>query len=315
MISSETKKKIAIIGSANVDMAIKMERFPKPGETIIGGDFIMNLGGKGANQAVAAARLGGDVNFMCRLGDDKFGKRSIREYQEEGIRTNNIIVDQQRSTGVALIYLNDMGENKIVVASGANNGFTKQEIERAETLFTNAEIIVLQLEIPSEIVGHILGIAKRNGTKVILNPAPAKKLPESYYKDLYLITPNENEVKELTGISVNNKSSATEAASKFRDWGVQNVVITLGDKGAFLSNDDYTGYITTLDVDAVDTTAAGDIFNGALAVSLIQHTKWEEAVNFACTAAALSVTKNGAQSSAPTVNEIERFIDGQKKVT
>lgn len=299
---------IIVAGSANVDMVIKTEKFPEPGETIIGGKFFKFAGGKGANQAVAASRLGGDVTFICKVGDDDLGRSSIENYKAEGINTDHVLIDEKEPTGVALITVNKNGENKIVVAPGANANLTKEEIVKNTELLSQAKLIVLQLEIPLETVGQILDLAEQKGIKVILNPAPAHPLPASYFKGLYLITPNETEVKQLTGISIKNRETAGEAVNKFRNTGVENVVITLGEKGAFISTGEYTGFISAPDVTVRDTTAAGDVFNGALAVALTEGRSWEAAVTFACTAAALSVTKDGAQSSAPTVKELRRFL-------
>ncbi|MFH5884675.1 ribokinase [Halalkalibaculum sp. DA3122] len=305
------EENIVVIGSANVDMVVKTDEFPKPGETIIGGRFFKFAGGKGANQAVSAARLGGNVTFICKVGDDDLGRSSIENYKEEGINTDNILIDNEEPTGVALITVNKKGENKIVVAPGANSTLTVNEIEQLSDLISSASVIVLQLEIPLEIIGQVLTIAKQNDTRVILNPAPAQKLPNSYYKGLYLITPNETEVEQLTGVRITDQSTANEAANKFRDMGIQNVVITLGEKGAFLSAGEYSEFVSAPQVNVKDTTAAGDVFNGALAVALTEKRSWKEAIVFACKAAALSVTKNGAQSSVPTVTEIETLTNGQ----
>jgi ribokinase len=307
------EKKIVIVGSANVDMVVKAERFPEPGETLLGGDFYMLPGGKGANQAVATARLGGDVSFMCRVGDDEFGKRSIEGYENESISTDHVIIDSERPTGVALISVNEAGENKIVVAPGANNGFSKQEVEAAYPLFAEADIVVLQLEIPLETIGQILNFTKKNKIKVILNPAPAQELPEWFYKGLYLLTPNETEAEQLTGISIRGEYSALKAAKRFRLMGAKNIVITMGAKGAFIFTEEYTGLIQAPETIVEDTTAAGDIFNGALAVALTQNKPWKEAVQFACYAAALSVSKIGAQSSAPTREELRHFTTNLSK--
>ncbi len=301
------KKSILVIGSSNTDMIIKSERFPDPGETILGGDFYMLPGGKGANQAVAAARLGGEVSFICRVGDDQFGKRSIQVYQEEHISTDNIIIDPEERSGVALISVNGDGENKIVVASGANNGFKEEEIENVYKIISRADYVILQLEIPVSIVGKIIQFSKRTDTNIILNPAPAQKLPDWFFDDLFLVTPNETETEILTGITVCDELTAKKAALWFQNKGVRNVVITLGKNGSYLVTSNEAYAISTPNVDTIDSTAAGDVFNGALAVALANGQSFKQAVNFASIAAALSVKKIGAQSSCPTLEDVLAF--------
>ena len=301
------RKSILVIGSSNTDMIIKSERFPDPGETILGGDFYMLPGGKGANQAVAAARLGGEVSFICRVGDDQFGKRSIQVYQEERISTDNIIIDPVERSGVALISVNGDGENKIVVASGANNGFKEEEIENVYKIISRADYVILQLEIPVSIVGKIIQFSKRTDTNIILNPAPAQKLPDWFFDDLFLVTPNETETEILTGINVCDELTAKKAALWFQNKGVRNVVITLGKNGSYLVTSNEAYAISTPNVDTIDSTAAGDVFNGALAVALANGQSFKQAVNFASIAAALSVKKIGAQSSCPTLEDVLAF--------
>lgn len=301
------RKSILVIGSSNTDMIIKSERFPDPGETILGGDFYMLPGGKGANQAVAAARLGGEVSFICRVGDDQFGKRSIQVYQEERISTDNIIIDPVERSGVALISVNGDGENKIVVASGANNGFKEEEIENVYKIISRADYVIMQLEIPVSIVGKIIQFSKRTDTNIILNPAPAQKLPDWFFDDLFLVTPNETETEILTGINVCDELTAKKAALWFQNKGVRNVVITLGKNGSYLVTSNEAYAISTPNVDTIDSTAAGDVFNGALAVALANGQSFKQAVNFASIAAALSVKKIGAQSSCPTLEDVLAF--------
>lgn len=301
------RKSILVIGSSNTDMIIKSERFPDPGETILGGDFYMLPGGKGANQAVAAARLGGEVSFICRVGDDLFGKRSIQVYEEERISTDNIIVDPKERSGVALISVNGDGENKIVVASGANNGFKEEEIENVYKIISRSDYVIMQLEIPVSIVGKIIQFSKQTDTNIILNPAPAQKLPDWFFEDLFLVTPNETETEILTGINVSDELTAKKAALWFQNKGVRNVVITLGKNGSYLVTSNEAYAISTPNVNTIDSTAAGDVFNGALAVALANGQSFKEAVNFASIAAALSVKKIGAQSSCPTLEDVWAF--------
>lgn len=298
------KDKIVVVGSVNIDMVVKSNKFPEAGETLIGGKFFKFPGGKGANQAVAAARLGGDVIFVCKVGDDDFGKHSVQLYETEGINTDYVLIDHQNPTGVALISVNGAGENKIVVAPGANSGFSLKDIGVFEGILSEAAIIVLQLEIPIKIIVKIVELAAQFGVRVILNPAPVQKLSRSVFEDLFLITPNEIEAKHLTGITIEGKETVRKAAQSLQAMGVKNIVITLGKQGAYMLTNEHTGFISTPKVKAIDTTAAGDIFNGALAVGLTQGRIWQDAVKFACRAAAVSVTKNGAQSSAPSLEEV-----------
>ncbi|MFN4147738.1 MAG: ribokinase [Runella sp.] len=296
--------KILVVGSSNTDMVVKTERFPQPGETIIGGHFFMFPGGKGANQAVAAARLAGDVTFVCKVGNDIFGKNAVEGFVKEGINTDYIFTDPTEPSGVALITVNAQGQNEIVVASGANGTLSESDITKIIPQIDEASIVLMQLETPLSTVEFVSQWAAQKGKKVILNPAPAQKLPEKFYKSLYLITPNETETQILTGIQVTDSSTALQAAELLRRWGVQNVIITMGASGVFVLTDDFTGQISAPIVKAVDTTAAGDVFNGALAVALAKGRGWEEACQFACRAASISVTRMGAQASAPYLHEL-----------
>jgi ribokinase len=301
------KQKIVVVGSSNTDMVVKAHHFPQPGETILGGDFYVFQGGKGANQAVASARAGGNVVFICKVGNDAFGNSAIQHYQQEGIDVNAIVIDDAAPTGVALITLNAEGENTIVVASGANALLSKEVISNAAFVFNDASYIITQLETPIETIEYLAVIARAEGKKLILNPAPAASIPAIILDGLFLITPNESETALLTGIHVKDETTAKEAVNIFKDKGVQNVIITLGSKGAYVACSDFEGFIPAYKVKAVDTTAAGDVFNGALVVALAENLTWKEAVEFASKAAALSVTKLGAQTSAPYLNEIITF--------
>lgn len=299
------KNKIVVIGSSNTDMVLKTKRFPSPGETILGGDFFIFQGGKGANQAVAAARLGGGVTFICKVGNDVFGNNAIQHYANEGIDVSGILMDTNAPTGVAVITVNDQGENCIIVASGANALLSVNDIENEINVLEKAAWIITQLETPLPVIEYLSTYAKEHKKHLILNPAPALELPHAVYEGLFLITPNENEAELLTGIAVQDEHSAKKACDIFKSRGVQNVIITLGSKGAFVDSETYQGIIETYQVKALDTTAAGDVFNGALVVALAEGMFWKEAVQFACKAAAISVTKMGAQISAPTRIEIE----------
>jgi len=299
--------KIVVVGSSNTDMVIKTERIPKPGETIIGGDFIMAAGGKGANQAVAAARLGGEVTFIARVGTDIFGNQALKGFQKEGIVTDYIVEDEENPSGVALIFVDRKGENSIAVASGANGRLSKEDVEVAEEKIADAHVLLLQLEIPMDTVHFAARVASELGTKVILNPAPARELDDLLLRVVTVLTPNESETEILTGIKVQDDQSAKEAADHLRSKGVPNVIITMGSQGSFLCADDKVVMIPTRKIAAVDTTAAGDAFNGALAYAIAKGEAMDDAVRFANSAGAFSATKLGAQPSVPTYDELRKF--------
>ena len=295
--------KILVIGSSNTDMVIKTSKLPAPGETILGGTFLMNPGGKGANQAVAASRLGGKVTFITKRGNDLFGNQAVGLLMREGIDTGYVVKDPQLPSGVALITVDEAGENSIVVAPGCNGNLIIDDIP--EDIFDDGkfEILLLQLEIPVETVEYTAIKANEKGLKVILNPAPAQPLSANLLKHVWLITPNETEAEILTGISISDISSAGEAATVLQKKGVKNVIITLGADGAYVKSESYTGMIPGITINAVDTTAAGDVFNGALAVALAEGKDLRDAVKFSNRAASISVTRMGAQASAPYRHE------------
>ena len=295
---------ILVIGSSNTDMVIKSSRLPAPGETILGGDFLMNPGGKGANQAVAAARLGGSVNFITKVGIDIFGQAALEGLERHGINITYINKDENTPSGVALIMVDGQGENSISVALGANNTLSKSDLDNANKAFEKADYVLMQLEIPLEAIQYATQLAFINKAKVNLNPAPAQNLPDDLVAKLYCITPNETEATLLTGIKVTDDASAHQAALALRAKGVSNVIITMGSKGAYILNDELATLIPTEKVNAVDTTAAGDTFNGALVVGLSKGWGFLEAITFANKAAAYSVTKMGAQASTPTLEDL-----------
>jgi len=294
---------IIVIGSANTDMVVKSKTLPLPGETILGGTFFMNAGGKGANQAVAAARLGGNVTLVAKVGQDIFGKQTIVGLQQEHINTDYVFETAASPSGTALIMVNDEGENCIVVAPGANAELLPADIAKLKDL-SAAEIILLQLEIPMETIAAVVKIAKNNQQKVIINPAPAQLLDDTLLDGLFLITPNETEAALLTGIKVQDEATAAKAAAIFLSKGVQNVIITLGKQGAYFQNNNLKFTTAAPIVKAVDATAAGDTFSGAIAVALTEKMTWEKAIQFAVQAAAVSVTRMGAQASVPYRNEL-----------
>jgi ribokinase len=298
------KPSIVIAGSSNTDMVIKADHLPKPGETILGGTFFMNAGGKGANQAVAAARLGGNVTFIAKTGDDIFGKQAVRSFEEEGIDVSCIITDNEHPSGVALITVDSKGENCIVVAPGANAELSVKDIVQASTKIEAAAIVLIQLEIPIETVEYIAGIANSKKIKVVLNPAPACKLSDELLRKISVITPNQKEAEMLTGIEVTDTASAEKAALSLHDKGIETVILTLGAQGAMILHNGEFHFVEVPKVKAVDTTAAGDIFNGALVTALAENIEMKTAVEFACKAATISVTRLGAQASAPFRNEL-----------
>jgi ribokinase len=298
---------IVVVGSSNTDMVIKTAHLPAPGETILGGTFFMNAGGKGANQAVAAARLGGAVTFVAKVGNDIFGREAVQLFEKESINTSFVVTDLQKPSGVALITVDEKGENCIAVASGANAALYKEDVEPALEKIEYAGVVLMQLEVPLDTVIYVAEEAAKKGKKVILNPAPACALPDALYPHISIITPNETEAGMLTRIRVTNEETAKEAAFVLRKKGVDTVIITLGAKGALILERETFTLVPSIPVKAVDTTAAGDIFNGALAVALAEGKELAKAVAFACKAAALSVTKLGAQASAPYRDEVEDF--------
>ena len=300
--------RILVLGSSNTDMIIKLDRIPRPGETILGGEFVTAPGGKGANQAVGAARAGGQVTFVARVGRDMFGEQAVAGFVRDGIAVDYVFRDPAAPSGVALIFVAKDGENSIAVASGANANLSPADVMKARPAFADASVLLMQLETPLATVQAAAELAAQRGLRVILNPAPARPLPDKLLRLVSILTPNETEAELLTGIAVKNDRSAAQAAGKLLGRGVQTVILTLGARGAFIATRESSQLIPGFKVKPVDTTAAGDIFNGALAVALAEGKPLPSAVRFANAAAALSVTKLGAQPSAPTRKEIERLL-------
>ena len=301
-------KNIVVVGSSNTDMIIQMERIPKPGETVIGGKFSTAQGGKGANQAVAAVRAGGKVFFIGRIGKDMFGEKTLTGFKSYGLKTNYVIEDTKEPSGVALIFVDAKGENSIAVASGANAFLSKSDIIDNTDLIKRADILLMQMETPVVTIETAARIAAANKVKVILNPAPAQKLSKSLLRNTSIITPNESEAELLTGIKMKSNKDVEKAALALKEMGIKTVIITMGAKGCYVLDDSFTGIVPAFKVKAVDTTAAGDVFNGALAVALTDKKELVDAVKFASAASALSVMKLGAQTSAPSKEEIEDFL-------
>ena len=302
-------ERIVVIGSCNTDMVINTERLPQPGETIIGGNFFMNAGGKGANQAVAAARYGNRVVFVAKTGDDLFGKQVRKSLAEDNIVTDYVFVDTDHPSGVALITIDKEAENCIVVASGANMYLSPKDIDVAAEEILKADVVLMQLECPVETVAYAAKMAAEAGVRVILNPAPApaEPLSEELMKNLYLITPNRSEASRISGIEVTNMESAQRAAKAIHNMGPKNVIITLGSEGSLLYDGMMSMRVEALKVEAVDTTAAGDTYNGVLASVIAEGKSLIEAVREANVAAAISVTRMGAQPAAPTREEIREM--------
>jgi len=295
---------ILVIGSSNTDMTVKTPTLPRPGETLIGGEFKMGAGGKGANQAVAAKRLGGEVSFVCKVGRDVFGDNSIAGYLKEGLDVSRILRSDKPS-GVALIMVDGNGENCISVASGANSDITEADIDSVADMITSASLLVLQLEMPTPCVLKAAKLAYEAGVKVLLNPAPACPLPDELFQYIFLMTPNQTESEFFTGIPVHDEASAAEAAAVLRGRGVKDIIMTMGSKGSMAFTEEGNFFTPAHKVQAVDTTAAGDTFCGGLAVAIVEGKSLREAAQFATAASALTVQKMGAQESIPYRSEIK----------
>lgn len=308
-------KKIVVVGSCNTDMVIKADRLPIPGETILGGTFFMNPGGKGANQAVAASRMGGKVTLISKTGNDVFGKQSVMLYTTENIKTDYIYSDSKHPSGVALITVDSQGENCIVVASGANAYLNPSDIDKASAEIESSDLVLMQLEIPIETVEYVAEMASKKGIKVILNPAPARALSDNLLKHLYIIIPNKSEAEILSGIKVSDIESAKQAADIISAKGVDIVVITLGSQGALIKEYADYHFVEALKVDALDTTAAGDTFCGAVCVGLSEGRSILDSVKLAARAAAITVTRMGAQASIPYRSELNSLDVEQFKTS
>lgn len=297
------KKTILVIGSSNTDMTAKTQELPRPGETVLGGVFTMGAGGKGANQAVAAQRLGGDVKFICKVGKDMFGDNAIAQYKKEGLDTSGILRSELPS-GVALIYVDSHAENSIVVASGANGDLTEADIEASAPAIKDCGILLLQLESPIPSVLKAAKMAHEAGAMVVLNPAPACPLPEEIFRYIDLFIPNETELSTFSGLPVNNAEDALKAAKAMQAKGVGKLIVTMGSKGALICEGGPSDFVPAHKVKAVDTTAAGDTFCGALCVAISEGKDLRAATKFATAASALTVQKMGAQNSIPFRKDI-----------
>jgi ribokinase len=301
-------KPIVVVGSSTTDMTIKLDRLPRPGETVLGGRFVTAPGGKGANQAVAAARAGGCVSFIARIGSDSYGEQCVAGFVKDRIDVQHLVRDKKAPSGIALIFVAQDGENAIAVAPGSNGCLSTADVRKARKTIVSAAVVVMQLEIPLATMHAVAEIAAKAGASVILNPAPAQPLPDEMLRLVSILTPNETEAELLTAIKVDDDTSAAKAADRLLARGVKTVIITLGRRGAFLATQDLRKLVRGFPMQAVDTTAAGDVFNGALAVALTEGQTLEQAVCFANAAAAISVTRMGAQPSAPKRKEIDRLL-------
>jgi len=307
------ERPVVVVGSSNTDMVVVSQRIPKPGETITGGRFVMAAGGKGANQAVAAARLGAKVSFIARVGDDLFGQQSVEGYRHEGIDVQFVARDPGQHTGVALILVDQGGENSISVASGANAVLSPADVDRAAACIRSARALLLQLETPLPTVCRAAAIAAEAGVSVILDPAPApdEPLPAELLRCVDFLTPNETEAQRLTGLEVHDETTARTAADCLLRSGPKHVIITLGAKGALLAGPAGTQLIPAFKIEPRDTTAAGDAFNGGLGAALAEELPITEAIRVASAAGALAATRMGAQPSLPTREELEAFLRRQ----
>lgn len=298
--------KICVIGSLNMDLVVNVDIMPKKGQTLIGSNFKEIPGGKGANQAVAMARLGGDVRMIGKVGKDSFGEALINQLKEDKIKTN-YIYREDCSSGVAMITVDKNAENSIVVAPGANFRVLEEDIDKCINGIDESDIVVLQLETPISTIKYALKKSKELGKYTILNPAPAVKLEDDIIKNVDLLTPNQTELEILSGVKIENEDDIKKAANIMIKKGIKKLIVTLGSKGSLYIDKNTTKLKKSYKVQAIDTTAAGDSYTGALAVAFAKDKKIDEAMNFASKVGALTVTREGAQSSLPTIEEVENF--------
>ena len=294
---------IVVVGSLNMDLVVRAPRHPHVGETIIGSDFGTYPGGKGANQAVAAARMGGAVKMVGRVGQDDFGQALLRNVSDNGVDTTFILRDPHSATGVALITVDDAGQNTIVVASGANARLTPEDVARAKSVFEGASVLVLQLETPLLAISRAIEIAQHHGLTVVLNPAPAQKLDAGLLASVDYLIPNQTELALLAGVQ-----PLEEAVAVLQGWGVPNLIVTLGEQGVLIAQGERQAHLPAHAVEVVDTTAAGDAFVGAFAVALTQGLSTQESAAWGNAAGALAVTRPGAQPSLPNRAELDEFL-------
>ena len=302
---------LIVLGSVNADHVLQVPSFPRPGETLHGRNYQIIPGGKGANQAVAAARLNADIGFIACVGDDGFGQNIRGTFADDGMDISAVHMIENTPTGIAMIQVSDCGENSICIAAAANDALTAEIVNQHSAQIAAAKYLLMQLETPLAGIEQAASIAKANGTQVILNPAPARALPDALLAMVDIITPNETEAEVLTGVAITDETSAAEAATILHAKGIATVMITLGSKGVYLSLQGTGKIIPGFKVKATDTTAAGDTFNGAFVTGLLEGQAIDNAIVFAHGAAAISVTRFGAQTSIPNRDEVEQFIAAQ----
>jgi ribokinase len=300
-------RKIIVVGSTNTDLILKVKKLPLPGETIIGGDFNMNLGGKGAIQAITSARMGSETMFICKVGSDIMGEKAIEQFQNEGIFTPFVFKDKILPSGVAIVFVDQEGASSVSMAPGANSSLSISDIKKAENVFNEGDILLIQMQIPLETIIYTIEMAYSRGLKIILNPAPALKLPIEIYKMLFAITPNETEIAILSGIMVSNPESLKMAAEVMLEKGIENIIVTLGLKGLFVKNKEIEQILTAPEVEPADVSAVGDVFNGAFASAIFNQQNLLDSLNFAINASAVSVSRNGSIDSIPKKKEVESF--------
>ncbi len=300
---------IAVVGSLNMDLVVRTEQMPRPGETVHGRGFTTIPGGKGANQAAAAARLGAEVEMIGRVGEDDFGASILDNMRAQGVGTAQIVRDTKTPSGIAMIIVDRAGENSIVVAPGANGQITMQDVRAAQRILAQMSYVIMQFEIPLPVVRETIALASGFGSRVILNPAPAYPVSSDFFEGLYCLVVNETEAETFTGLSVDNLDAAQEAGRALREKGIPVVVITLGAKGALLLTDECTVHVPAHQVDVVDTTAAGDAFVGGLAVGLLGGLEVVEAVRYATCAGTLATTVLGAQTSLPSAEQVDELYE------
>jgi ribokinase len=302
------KDKIIVVGSSNVDLIMKMERLPEKGETMTDAEFMQTYGGKGANQAVGAARAGGNVVFINCVGDDAYTPQMLENYKKDGIDISHVYREEDIASGHALVMIGGEGNNYLSVAPGANYRLKRDKIDQAISVFDDAAMIVMQYEILADTIQHVLNIAGEKGIPVMWNFAPARAFDLTYLDKVAILVVNEVEAAFLSDQKVDSKEEVKVAAQKLKDKGVGTVIITLGKQGAYYLTDGGKNFVPAFEVEAVDTTAAGDVFCGSLAAAMVEGKSLEEAIRFASAASALAVTKMGAQPSAPSRREIMDFL-------
>lgn len=307
----KTAGNLVVLGSINADHILNLESFPTPGETVTGNQYQVAFGGKGANQAVAAGRSGAKIAFIACTGDDDTGERVRKQLASDNIDIAPVSVVEGESTGVALIFVNAEGENVIGIHAGANAALTTERVDAQREIIANAEALLMQLESPVESVLAAAAIAHQNHTTVVLNPAPARVLSDELLALVDIITPNETEAEKLTGVRVENDDDAARAAKVLHDKGIGTVIITLGSRGVWASVNGEGRRVPGFKVKAIDTIAAGDTFNGALMTALLEDKRMDDAIRFAHAAAAIAVTRKGAQPSVPWRKEIDEFLSQQ----